>query len=87
MFCLLKVCFVCEKYVLFVKSMFCVLKVCFVREKYVLFVKSMFLCQKYVFVCEKCVLCVKRMGGLQSVGIRVVPFSWRQICVLEEGRG
>ena len=67
MFCLLKVCFVCEKYVLFVKSMFCVLKVCFVREKYVLFVKSMFLCQKYVFVCES-------MSGLQGVGIRVVPF-------------
>ena len=48
-------------------------------EKYVLCVKSTFLSEKYV-------LCVKSMSGLQGVGIRVVPFMWRQICVLEEGR-
>ena len=60
--------------------MFCLLKVCFVCEKYVLCVKSTFLSEKYV-------LCVKSMSGLQGVGIRVVPFRWRQICVWEEGRG
>ena len=49
--------------------------------------KYVFLCEKICFVCEKYVLCVKSMCGLQGVGIRVVPFSWRQICVLEKGGG